>query len=396
MIQLQNSIFFLLALLHAAPALGFIFRRPPRLLWPARSAAVAEAAPAGNQLEKLAAMTVISVDTGDLDVIAELASTGLITDATTNPLFVSQAGLSGYPRYAALVTAAVQYALEHRATGTEGEEEVVALAMDRLAVNLGVEIAKLVPGFVSTEVDPRLSFDTMESVRRARRLIAMYEAAGVPRSRVLVKLGATWEGIEAARALEAEGIRCNLTLIFGFAQAVACAQAKATLISPFPGRILDWHKARHGFEAVSSPAEDPGVACVKRIYAYFKCHGHGTIVMPASWRPSRGPGFDLDEIIGLAGTDRMTIPPNLLERLRANSVDEMPRALEPGAAAAGCEDEDELGGPVGLTESAFRLLMNADFCATAKMAEGLQAFVEDTEKLEAGIRAKIRAAVAAP
>lgn len=188
-----------------------------------------------NQLEQLASMTTLSIDTGDLDVIAEWAATGLVTDATTNPLFVSQAGLSGDERYVAFVDRAIAYAKSNAA----GEKEQLELAMDRLAVELGLEIVKLVPGYVSTEVDIRASFDTAESLRRARRIIAMYEAEGVPRSRVLVKLAGTWEGIAAARELEKEGITCNITLIFGFIQAVAAAQAGARLISPFPGRIKE-------------------------------------------------------------------------------------------------------------------------------------------------------------
>mmetsp|Transcript_30281 Transcript_30281/g.67856 ORF Transcript_30281/g.67856 Transcript_30281/m.67856 type:complete len:342 (+) Transcript_30281:176-1201(+) len=341
-------------------------------------------------------MTVLSVDTGDLNVVSEMASTGWVSDATTNPLFVSQAGLSGDPKYAALVDAAVAYAKDKASSNSEAatEGEVVALAMDRLAVNLGIEITKQgLPGYVSTEVDPRLSFNTEESLVRARRIIAMYEEEGVSRSKVLIKLAATWEGIEAARELEAkDGVTCNLTLIFGLVQAVACAQAGATLISPFTGRILDWHKAANGYETVE-PAEDPGVLTCARIYRYFKKYGHSTIVMPASWRPSRGPGFELDEILALAGVDRMTIPPGLLSKL-LDSTEDVPRVLDPVTAAAECQD-DELCGPEGagtaMDESTFRLLMNADLCATTKMAEGLQAFVVDTGKLEDAIRAKVAA-----
>ena len=184
------------------------------------------------------------------------------------------------------------------------------MAMDRLAVELGLEIVKLVPGYVSTEVDIRASFDTKESLRRARRVIAMYEAAGVPRSRVRIKLAGTGEGIKACEELEKEGITCNITLIFGFIQAVAAAQAGARLISPFPGRIKDWHSANGG-EATYPPEADPGVVCVSRMYEYYKKHGHeGTICMPASWRPSRGTsdGRMLWTKLALAGTDRMTIP----------------------------------------------------------------------------------------
>jgi len=334
-----------------------------------------------SHLAQLAGMTTLSIDSGDLDVIQQFGATGLITDATTNPLFVSQAGLSGDARYQAFVDSAIAYARAN----AEDEAAVLELAMDRLAVELGLEIVKLVPGYVSTEVDIRASFDTAESVRRARRIIAMYEAAGVPRSRVLVKLAGTWEGIQAAKELEKDGITCNITLIFGFIQAVAAAQAKARLISPFPGRIKDWHGI-----AECEPDEDPGVVCVSRMYAYYKKYGHeGTICMPASWRPSRGtsdPSYAVDEIIALAGADRMTIPANLLQLL-ADTEAPLPRKLEPVASAAACADELVAGGDV--SESDFRMMLNADVCATTKMAEGINAFVAETLKLEDALRAKL-------
>jgi len=338
-----------------------------------------------TQLEQLATMTTLSIDTGDLDIIESYAKGGLITDATTNPLFVAQAGLSGDQRYIAFVDSALGYAREH----AEGAEAQLELSMDRLAVELGLEIVKLVPGYVSTEVDIRASFDTAESVRRARRIIDMYEAAGVDRSRILIKLAGTWEGIAAARILEKEGITCNITLIFGFIQAVAAAQAGARLISPFPGRIKDWHGANGG-EATYPPSEDPGVVCVARMHAYYKRHGHeGTICMPASWRPSRGtsdPAFAIDEIVALAGVDRMTIPSLLLEQLAA-SCEPLERKLEPSAAAAACTDD--LVGAGDISEADFRLALNADVCATTKMAEGINAFVAETLKLEASLRSKL-------
>uniref|UniRef100_A0A7S4VH01 transaldolase n=1 Tax=Alexandrium monilatum TaxID=311494 RepID=A0A7S4VH01_9DINO len=341
----------------------------------------AVAAAADSRLAQLAGMTVLSIDTGDLGLIKDFADTGLITDATTNPLFVSQAGLSGDPTYVAFVDEAVAYAREHASR----EEEVVALAIDKLAVNLGVEISKLVPGYVSTEVDPRLSFNKEETLRRARRIIALYEEVGVPRSRVLIKLAGTWEGIAAMAELEKEGITCNITLIFGLAQAVASAQYGARLISPFPGRVLDWHKREEGKE-IWEPAEDPGVVAVRRMYEYFKKYGHDTICMPASWRPSRGKGHELDEIEALAGVDRMTIPPGLLEGL-AEGSGELPRQLEPVAAKTACADEELCGGR--MSEAQFRFLMNADGCATEKTAEGLRSFIADTNKLEAAIGSKL-------
>ena len=338
-----------------------------------------------SRLAQLADMTVLSIDTGDLDIIQKYADTGHITDATTNPLFVSQAGLSGDARYIAFVDKAITYAKAN----AEGAEAQLELAMDRLAVELGIEITKIVPGYVSTEVDIRASFDTEESLRRARRIIEMYEAAGVPRSRVLIKLAGTWEGIAACRVLEKEGITCNITLIFGFIQAVAAAQAGARLISPFPGRIKDWVSANGG-EPDYEPDADPGVVEVRRMYEYYKKYGHeGTICMPASWRPSRGkdkPEYAIDEIVALAGVDRMTIPPPLLELL-AESDEVLPRKLEPTSAVAGCADALVGGGDV--SESGFRLALNADVAATTKMAEGINAFVGETLKLEAALMGKL-------
>ena len=334
-----------------------------------------------SQLQQLSSMTTLSIDSGDLDVIAEWAKTGTITDATTNPLFVAQAGTSGDPRYVAFVEKAITYGKKY------GDDDVVALAMDRLAVELGMEIVKLVPGFVSTEVDIRASFDVEETLRRARRIIAMYEAEGVHRSRILIKVAGTAEGIEAARILELEGITCNITLIFGFCQAVYAAQAGARLISPFPGRIKDWHTANGG-SSTYEPHEDPGVVEVKKMFRYYNAHGHETICMPASWRPSRGtsdPDFALDEIRALSGVDRMTIPPALLSQLDAASLD-LPQILE----FDGIDDmPDPLGGEDGLTPAAFRLLLNQDLCATTKLAEGINAFIKETLKLEAAILDKL-------
>ncbi len=361
----------------AVAACGFFARAPaPRTAGRAPACVAA----ATNQLAQLAAHTTLSIDTGDLNILAELAATGHITDATTNPLFVSQAGLSGDPRYVAFVDEAVAYARANAASA----DDAVALAMDRLAVNLGREISTLISGYVSTEVDPRLSFDTAQSVARARRIIAMYEAEGVDRSRVLIKLAGTWEGLKAMEILEKEGITCNITLVFGFIQAVAAAQFGARLISPFPGRILDWHKSQGGPQSYE-PRDDPGVVECARMYAYFRKHGHDTICMPASWRPSRGAGYELDEIIALAGTDRMTIPPPLLRRL-LESDESLPRVLEPKSAAAACTDAEVCGGYVD--EPTFRFMLNEDGCSTEKMAEGIRAFVADTNKLEAAVRAK--------
>lgn len=236
-------------------------------------------------------------------------------------------------------------------------------------------------GYVSTEVDIRLSFDAPASEARARRIIQLYEASGLSRARVLIKLAGTWEGIQAAKALERDGIRTNITLVFGFCQAVAAAQAAATLISPFPGRVLEWAKADNpkGPQAFA-PADDPGVVACRRMYAYFRKHGRATICMPASWRSSTG-GDLLDEVRALAGTDRMTLPPPLLEALAA---DERPlaRSLEPAAAAAACADGDA---PLG--EAAFRYELCSDGAANDKMAAGVRSFAGDTGRLVAVLEA---------
>lgn len=346
-----------------------------------------------SQLEQLAGMTVLSIDSGDLQVIERYAKTGHITDATTNPLFVSQAGLSGDPVYAKLVDDAVAFAVERSDGASSDTTTITALAIDKLAVNLGAAIAGIVRGYVSTEVDPRLSFDTDASVSRALRIIELYRDMGVDKSRVLIKLAATWEGILAAEILEQEhGITCNLTLIFSVTQAVACAQRSATLISPFPGRILDWNRSAQGRTTGVAPEDDEGVVAVKRMYQYYKCHDHDTICMPASWRPSRGtddPDFQLDEIRGLAGVDRMTIPAPLLERLNT-CFDELPRVLTVEAAKA--TDEPQIAGG-RMDEGTFRYLLNMDGCGTDKLGEGIRAFIGETEKLEKAILEKVRAAM---
>jgi len=332
-------------------------------------------------------MTTLSIDSGDLKVIEQYASTGFITDATTNPLFVSQAGLSGDPIYAKMVDDAVAFALASDETNGE-EDAIVALAIDRLAVNLGASIASIVKGYISTEVNPKLAFDVDSSISRGRRIIAMYEELGVSKERVLIKLPATWEGIVAAETLEQEGIQCNLTLIFSFAQAVACAQRGAHLISPFTGRVLDWHKNKQGRTGPTEPDDDEGVVLCRKIYNYYKKFGHDTICMPASWRPSRGAGYDLDEILALGGSDRMTIPAPLLEKLEG-SDEEFSPSLDIESAKQ-CDLEEVANGC--MDEKAFRYALNADVCGTEKLTEGLNAFIAETDKLEEAIISKVRSA----
>jgi len=333
-----------------------------------------------SALESLADITTLSIDSGDIDTVARYAKTGVITDATTNPLFVSQAGANGDARYEAMVQEAVTYA--KRATCAEDgcpvPEDTLNLAIDRLAVNLGKELVSLVPGRVSTEVDIRLSYDTEKSVERARSIIAMYEEAGISKDRILIKLAGTWEGIQAAKVLEKEGIQCNITLVFSFLQAAAAAQAGAYLISPFPGRILDWHKKQTGAEGYT-PEADPGVLAVKRMYAYFRKYGYDTICMPASWRPSRGAavdGSDVDEILALAGVDEMTIPQPLLDSLCSLPPDAVKRNCDPTTDAAACNDPD-----FRLTEESFAQYWKTDMCGQEKLKEGMDAFTAETEKL---------------
>jgi transaldolase len=308
-----------------------------------------------NKLAQLRDMTTVVADTGDIESIRQYAP----VDATTNPSLLLKAAVQD--RYRHLVEAAVV-----KAAAAPGD--TVARTLDQLAVDFGVEILDIVPGRVSTEVDARLSFDTERTVRKAEELIALYEEAGISRERVLIKIASTWEGIRAAEILEKRGIHCNLTLLFSFAQAVACADAGVTLISPFVGRILDWHKKHEGVDGYPAP-EDPGVLSVTRIYNYYKKHDYPTVVMGASFRNS-------GEILELAGCDLLTISPDLMEQLES-AEGEVPRKLDPAAAA-------QLGeARIELDEAGFRWMANEDAMATEKLADGIRSFTRDTEKLEA-------------
>ncbi len=309
-----------------------------------------------NKLDQLKSMTLVVADTGDLDAINQYQP----QDATTNPSLLLKA--ADLPRYQPLLEEARQWA---EANGADAVSKA-GLACDYLAVSIGLEIQKVVPGRVSTEVDARLSFDVAATVERGRRLIDLYESRGSHRDKVLIKIAATWEGIQAARALEKEGINCNLTLLFSFAQAVACAQFGVYLISPFVGRILDWHLADSGQTAID-PTQDPGVLSVARIYNYFKQHGHKTVVMGASFR-------NTGEIEQLAGCDRLTISPPLMQAL-ADDHGPLTRKLDPAVAG---EAENKLE----LDEISFRWMMNQDAMATEKLAEGIRLFARDQEKLE--------------
>ncbi len=309
-----------------------------------------------NQLEQLRAFTTVVADTGDIESLAEFAP----TDTTTNPSLLLQAAQK--PAYAHLLDDALAYGARFDAGARDDA------IMDRLAVNFGREILALIPGRVSTEVDARLSFDSDATVARAERLIGLYQDAGIGRERVLIKIASTWEGIRAAAALERRGIHCNLTLLFGFAQAAACADAGVTLISPFVGRILDWYRKHEGRDAYPA-AEDPGVRSVTRIYNYFKRNGYGTQIMGASFRNS-------DQIRALAGCDLLTIAPALMAELAAANAP-LERMLDPRLAM---ERGEAKAVP---SESGFRWQMNEDAMATEKLAEGIRKFAEDTQKLQA-------------
>jgi transaldolase len=303
-----------------------------------------------THLESLRKYSLVVADTGDIDAVARWKP----QDATTNPslLLVSAAD----PRYQPFVDKAVRQA--------RGD---IAAAMDALFVLFGAEILKHVAGRVSTEVDARLSFDTEKSIAKARRFIELYEKAGVARSRILVKLASTWEGIRAAEKLEREGIHCNMTLLFSFAQALACADAGVTLISPFVGRIYDWHRQARKVDDIPLE-EDPGVASVTRIYNYYKKHGYRTQVMGASFRKA-------GQIVALAGCDLLTIAPDLLEKL-SKAEGEVPRRLSKEAAARSDAPR------VQLDEKSFRWMHNEDAMATEKLAEGIRRFDADARKLE--------------
>jgi transaldolase len=312
-----------------------------------------------NQLDQLRQFTTVVADTGNFRQLAAFAP----QDATTNPSLILKAVQQ--PDYAPLLS---NTAAAHRGAALD---EIV----DRTLVRFGLEILKVVPGRVSTEVDARLSFDVAATLARARRLIALYEAEGVSRERVLIKIAATWEGMQAARTLQAEGIRCNLTLLFSFAQAVACGQAGVQLISPFVGRIYDWHKKAAGAawdEAASAGVNDPGVRSVSQIYRYYKQFGVKTEVMGASFR-------NVGQITALAGCDLLTISPELLATLQSSDAP-LVRTLSPDAADASLQ-------PIGHTEASFRYALNEDAMATEKLAEGIRAFAVDAGKLDALILA---------
>ena len=315
-----------------------------------------------NLLEQLKTYTKVVADTGDFQSIDAYKP----ADATTNPSLIYAA--SQDLKYASLIDDAIAYAK------SISSDKAVQLnkAMDKLAVNFGLEILKIVPGRVSTEVDARLSFDTEASIAKARELIALYEANGISRERILIKVASTWEGIKASEALEKEGIHGNLTLLFSIAQAIRCAEANVTLISPFVGRILDWYKKDRGVSEIPAP-EDPGVLSVGQIYNYYKKFGYNTIVMGASFR-------NIGEIIELAGCDALTIAPSLLKELESTEG-----ILEKKLVPETSKNLDIKR--IYMDEKTFRWMMNEDAMATEKLAEGIRNFTKDLIKLENKIEA---------
>lgn len=315
-----------------------------------------------TQLDSLRSMTVVVADTGDIDAIKKYQP----QDATTNPSLILSA--SALPQYAPLIDEAITYA---KAQSADKAQQLID-AEDKLAVNIGLEILKIVPGRISTEVDARLSYDTQATIEKARKLIALYNAAGISNDRILIKIASTWQGIRAAEILEKEGINCNLTLLFSEAQARACAEAGVYLISPFVGRILDWYKANTDKKEYA-PAEDPGVISVTKIYNYYKEYGYKTVVMGASFR-------NVGEIIELAGCDRLTIAPALLKELQENSTALVRKLDYKGEVKAK---------PQPLTEAEFYWQHNSDAMAVEKLADGIRKFAVDQEKLEAMLSAKL-------
>jgi transaldolase len=317
-------------------------------------------------LDQLKTMTVTVADTGDIHAIEKYKP----RDTTTNPSLITTA--AAMPEYADVVDGALSWAKEE----AKGEKsKVIGLAIDRLAVEFGMRILKIVPGRVSTEVDARLSFDTEKTIAKARYLISLYEKVGISRQRILIKIASTWEGIRAAEVLEKEGIHCNLTLLFGIHQAVACAEAHVTLVSPFVGRILDWYKKSTGKESYA-PAEDPGVLSVKRIYEYYKKFGYKTEVMGASFR-------NVDEILELAGCDLLTISPTLLAELQKKEGT-LTRKLDPAIAAKSSIER------ITMNEETFRKMHNEDKMAKDKLAEGIEGFTKALETLEKALGERLK------
>jgi transaldolase len=315
-----------------------------------------------SKLDQLKTMTTVVSDSGDFENLAAFK----VTDSTTNPsLILKAAKLSSY-----------DHLIEEAVTWGRGRNAMTSQVTDRLAVNFGAELTKVVPGRVSTEVDADLSFDTEATVEKAHAIIADYASRGIDKSRILIKVASTWEGIQAVKILQSEGIDCNMTLIFSLAQAIAAADAGAFLISPFVGRIMDWFKAKDGKSYTGET--DPGVRSVREIYAYYKAYGIKTVVMGASFR-------NLDEIEALAGCDRLTIAPELLKALSEDDGD-LPRKLDPKTAGA------QAPAKIEMDEKTFRLMLNMDAMATEKLADGIRLFAKDLQTLRELVSSRVQKA----
>ena len=317
-------------------------------------------------LEQLSSMTVVVADTGDLEAIRDFQP----RDATTNPSLILAA--AQIPAYQDLIDQSLKSSRE-RIGSLASSDEVVSEAIDEVCVIFGKEILKIIPGRVSTEVDARLSFDKDETIDKARKIINLYKQSGISKERILIKIASTWEGVKAAEILEKEGIHCNLTLLFGFSQAIACAEAGVTLISPFVGRILDWYKSETGKESYSGK-EDPGVISVSKIYNYYKTHNYKTEVMGASFR-------NVDEILELAGCDLLTISPKFLKELENNNSS-LTRKLDP-LALSGSSDK------IHLNEVDFKIMLKADRMASEKLQEGIVNFSKAIEQLEIQLKERL-------
>lgn len=317
-----------------------------------------------NQLDQLKKFTTVVADTGDFEAIVQYHP----TDSTTNPSLILASATQ--PQYLPLIEEAVSYGKKKN----KNKEETTKIILDKIFVNFGVEILKHIPGRVSTEVDARLSFDIDASIKKAHTLIDLYKQSGIDKKRVLIKLASTWEGIRAAEQLEKEDIHCNMTLMFSIPQAILCAEAKATLISPFVGRIFDWYKKAEGVEGYP-PSEDPGVKSVTQIYHYYKKFGYSTEIMGASFR-------NKEEILELAGCDLLTISPQLLEELKT-SEEPVRKKLDIETAKASSIEK------IAIDEKKFRFLLNENAMATEKLSEGIRKFSADIRKLEKFIEEKL-------
>ncbi|GAA4460721.1 transaldolase [Novipirellula rosea] len=320
-----------------------------------------------SSLDQLKKHTVVVADTGDIDAIAKHKP----QDATTNPSLLYKA--AQMPQYQSLLDEAIAYGQSK----SSSEEGLLDAIIDKLSVTFGCRILELIPGRVSTEVDARLSFDTEGTINKARELIELYKEAGISKDRILIKMASTWEGVRAAEQLEKEGIHCNLTLLFGFGQAIACAEAGVTLISPFVGRIYDWYKNKRGVDSIPV-SEDPGVESVTTIFNYYKKHGYKTEVMGASFRTK-------EQVMALCGSDLLTISPDLLGQLADIDTD-VPKSLDADAAAKMDIEKIEMN------EATFRWMLNEDAMATEKLAEGIRGFAADLDKLRSYLAQRMETA----